>query len=195
LWHEYSDWLIKSRAKIGMKLPTSHLLCLCLCDVATTMMSRQDMVSIGCVAPLRPVLKFSIRTLLVGGFGPDGLGRFCSRVWAPVWVLISVHSMSCIDIVSIVCSLFLILLLFVWPFQCTEIEPWSLDFRFSAAQVLLFFVVACMVHCVYIAYKRAKTFRISLLLRTVGNFVTDALFWAAKLNVSPEMHRVVLRSA
>lgn len=57
-----------------------------------------DMVSIGCVAPLSPVLKFSIRTLLV----------------------------------------------------------------------LLFFVVACMVHCVYIAYKRAKTFRISLLLRTVG---------------------------
>eukprot|EP00435_Cladocopium_sp_Y103_P061231 s102_g22.t2 len=57
-----------------------------------------DMVSIGCVAPMSPVLQFSIRTLLV----------------------------------------------------------------------LLFFVVACMVHCVYIAYKRAKTFRITLLLRTVG---------------------------
>jgi len=41
----------------------------------------------------------------------------------------------------------------------------------AARQVLLFFVVAAIVHFIYLLCKRAQTLKISLLLRTVGNFL------------------------
>ena len=97
----------------------------------------QDMISISCLTPMSPVMKFTIRTLLVGR--ACGLREYqYDSVWSN-------------------------------RLKRSEIELSAESL--AARQVLLFFVVAAIVHFIYLLCKRAQTLKISLLLRTVGNFL------------------------